>query len=305
MKRLPDDIFNTEADIESVKQYIEGQGFDYTYLDQKDISNLIRPRDPAAHKGTFGHALLIAGSEGKTGASVLACKAALRSGCGLVTALVPASAEIPLLCTLPEAMMIVRQDDQAGSVIDLSKFQAIGFGPGVGMKADNMLFHLLKETLQPVVIDADGLTLLSINPAWYQLLGSNKILTPHGGEFDRLTKNHKSAFERFKTQLQFSKTYQVNVLLKGRHTSITTPSGKVFFNITGNSGMATAGSGDVLTGIITSLLAQGYSAQTAAVLGAYLHGYAGDKAAHTKSKTSMMASDIIDGIPQFFKQFEK
>jgi hydroxyethylthiazole kinase-like uncharacterized protein yjeF len=172
------------------------------------------------------------------------------------------------------------------------------------MQVHNLLLHVLKDIKLPLVIDADGLTLLSQNPAWYSFLANNMVLTPHAGEFDRLTRKHASPFERFKTQLQFSKTYNVNLLLKGRYTSITTPGGKVYFNTTGNNGMATAGSGDVLTGIITSLLAQGYTAEDAAVLGAYLHGYAGDVMAEKRSRTSLIASDIIEGIGGFFKDFE-
>jgi len=304
MEKIPGDIFNGE-DVASVKKFIEEETNGFYFLSESEISELIRPRNPAGHKNVFGHALLIAGSEGKTGAAILTAKAALRTGCGLVTALIPGTAVIPLLSALPEAMSITKEEDEAAISIDLNGFQSIGFGPGVGMKAGNMLLHLLKDSQQPLVIDADGLTLLSQKTEWYQLLTQSMILTPHPGEFDRLTKKHESLFERFKTQLQFSKTYQVNVLLKGRYTSITTPGGKIYFNATGNSGMATAGSGDVLTGIITSLLAQGYTTEIAAALGAYLHGFAGDKAAEKMSKTAMIASDIIEAIPDFFKQFEK
>ena len=304
MKKILFDIFTGE-DIESVKKFMEENTTGVYFFDDSDISKLIRPRNPAAHKNVFGHSLIIAGSEGKTGAAILASKAALRAGCGLVTSLIPATAVIPLISVLPEAMCVVRLDNEAEVTMDLSAFQSIGFGPGVGMQAANMLSHLLRRWQQPLLIDADGLSLLSRNRDWYHLLTPNMVLTPHPGEFDRLTKPHASAFERFKTQQLFSKTYRVHVLVKGQHTSITTPTGHVYFNATGNSGMATAGSGDVLSGIITSLLAQEYSTEFAAVVGAYLHGYAGDKAAEEKSKTSMIASDIIEEIPAFFKQFEK
>lgn len=304
MKKIPFDIFSG-ADAKSVTQFIEKEANGICFVDESTISELIRPRNPAAHKNIFGHSLIIGGSEGKCGAAILASTAALRTGCGLVTALIPAAAVIPLLSTLPEAMSIVRNDDEEEITIDISRFQSVGFGPGIGMQAASMLSYLLRNQQKPLVIDADGLTLLSRNTDWYQLLAPNIILTPHPGEFDRLTKKHDSAFERFKTQLLFSKSHQVYVLLKGQHTTITSPNAKVYCNTTGNSGMATAGSGDVLTGIITSLLAQGYSPEIAAVLGAYLHGFAGDKAAEEKSMTSMIASDIIDGIPAFFKQYEK
>ena len=305
MNKLPEDIFGGEENNESVIQFLETNSTGYEYFEEADIHALIRPREVAAHKAVFGHALIIAGSEGKIGAAILTAKAALRTGCGLLTAWVPSNAVIPLLSALPEAMTMVRDDSAQINIPSLERFNAIGFGPGVGMQAGNSLWQLLENYPHPLVIDADGLTLLSQHRDTYQLLSPHMILTPHPGEFDRLTRSHVSVFERCKTQLAFSKQYHVTVLLKGRHTSITTPEGKIYFNATGNNGMATAGSGDVLTGIITSLLAQGYTTETAAVTGAYLHGYAGDRAAERVSKSSMIASDIIEGISSFFLAFEK
>lgn len=305
MKKLPDDIFGVKESIESIIQFLEKNSSGYEYFDDAAISALIKPRELAAHKGVFGHALIIAGSEGKSGAAILTAKAALRTGCGLLTAWVPSNAVIPLLSALPEAMTAVRDDSIQIDIPSLERFTAIGFGPGVGMQAGNTLFRLLENDRHPLVIDADGLTLFSLHRDKYTLLAPHIVLTPHPGEFDRLTKPHVSVFERCKTQLAFSKQYHVTVLLKGHYTSITTPEGKIFFNATGNNGMATAGSGDVLTGILTSLLAQGYTTETAAVMGAYLHGYAGDRAVERISKTSLIASDIIEGISSFFLAFEK
>lgn len=297
----PADIFPGD-NIPDIERFLREQATGYHSVNDEDIRKLIRPRDPAGHKGSFGHALVVAGSEGKAGAAILSCLATLRTGCGLLTAVVPASIQTPLLTVLPEAMTIVRNDD--ASLPELAKFQSIGFGPGVGMKASTLLDMVLLAK-KPTVIDADGLTLLSKHPEKYALLSPRIILTPHPAEFDRLTGTHDTAFARFKTQLAFSKQHNVIVLLKGRFTSIATPDGKVYFNTTGNSGMATAGSGDVLTGIITSLLAQGYETGAAAILGAWLHGYAGDRAAEKKSKTSLIASDIIEGIADSFLSFEK
>ena len=274
----------------------------YSFPDATVIAGLLKPRDPAAHKGDFGHALLIAGSEGKTGAALLASGAALRTGCGLLTAAIPENARTPLLTRLPEAMTMVRNDAAAGKT-DLSRFSAVGFGPGVGMDAVPWLELLLQQTALPLVIDADGLTLLSKQKAYYASLSPRILLTPHAGEFDRITQPHSSGLERFRTQLGFSKANQVYVLLKGQYTSITTPEGDVYFNTTGNSGMATAGSGDVLTGILCSLLAQGYAVRDAAILGAWLHGYAGDTMAAKRSQTALIASDIVDGIGEFFLRF--
>jgi NAD(P)H-hydrate epimerase len=278
-----------------------------TLLNSEYISTLIRKRKATGHKGTFGHTFIVAGSADKIGAAILSSTAALKSGCGLLTAAVPASAVTPLMCRLPEAMVLVRDAALDLTTIDLVKYDAIGFGPGVGVTKESaeLLFHILYQHQQPLVMDADGITLLAQNKSWFELLKPNIILTPHVGEFDRLTKKHTSHAARFETQLAFSKKHKVNILLKGHQTTITTADGKVFKNTTGNDGMATAGSGDVLTGIITSLCAQRYSPVEAACLGAYLHGYAGDVAAAKLSRTSMLASDIADGIAAFFKAFER
>jgi hydroxyethylthiazole kinase-like uncharacterized protein yjeF len=295
------DIFPAE-DITSVRQFFETAAAGYALVGDEEIDKHILPRDPYAHKGDFGHLLLVAGSEGKTGAAILSAKAAMRTGCGLLTALVPASAQAPLLTMLPEAMTITRQGNELPA---LNRYNAIGFGPGVGLDTAPMLRALLQQKEYPMVIDADGITVLSQQHDCYELLDSSVVLTPHAGEFDRLTQPHQSVFARCQTQLAFSRRYGVNVLLKGRYTSVSTPEGWFYINTTGNSGMATAGSGDVLTGIIASLLAQGYDTATAAILGAYLHGYAGDLMAKKLSKTSLLASDIIEGIPEFFLRYER
>jgi len=278
------------------------------YTTNENITALIKPRSPIAHKSNFGHALIIAGSLGKIGASILSSEAALRSGCGLVTSAIPESAIGALLIVLPEAMTLVRDDSKAFVFDDINKFNAVGFGPGVGLTEQSSI--LLKYLLMhhgkiPLVIDADGLTLLSQNPSWYSDLNTHVMLTPHPGEFDRLTHIHNSGEERFKTQLEFSHKNNVYVLLKGSNTCITGPNGKAYFNSTGNQGMATAGSGDVLTGIITSLCAQKYEVLDALRIGAFLHGYAGDIAAKEVSQTSLIASDIIMHISDFFLAFEK
>ncbi len=274
------------------------------YVDTDLISKLIQPRSPFGHKGTFGHALIIAGSEGKVGASLLSASAALRSGCGLLTAVIPSEAITAMHAYLPEAMVISTQEF---STVDLNKFDAIGIGPGLGV--DSNAYEILKLVMKieskALVIDADAINTISLNKGLLQKLNSKMLLTPHPGEFDRLTKKHKNEFDRFKTQQLFSEKYNVMVVLKGHHTSITSPNGDCYFNSTGNNGMATAGSGDVLTGIITSLCAQGYSVCDSAIIGVYLHGYAGDVAAAKNSKTSMIASDIVHNIGVFFKTFEK
>jgi len=268
------------------------------------IRTLIRPRPTEGHKGTFGHALIIAGSKGKMGAAILAAEAALRTGCGLVSVHITQKATIALLAHLPEAMIIPRKKKE--KLPALETFNAIGIGPGIGVndQSTQMLQTLLETYRKPMVIDADGITLLGTNRALYRLLNPQIILTPHPKEFDRLTQDHTTEQERLASQLKFAQSHQVIVVLKGHRTTVAFPDGSVFQNTTGNNGMATGGSGDVLTGIITSLLALGYLPQDAALLGVYLHGYSGDAAAQEQSEAAMIASDIIAGLKHFFLQYQ-
>ncbi|HEX7692433.1 MAG TPA: NAD(P)H-hydrate dehydratase [Sediminibacterium sp.] len=302
MQEIPSDIF-PGIDRKEVKRFLSKETAGYTFVSKEWICRHTLPRDAAGHKHDFGHTCIIAGSEGKGGAAILCARAALRTGCGLVTAWVPKNVQQALLVALPEAMTLVR-DPQENVVPDLARFQSVGFGPGVGMDAGSILVRLLQENC-PLVIDADGITLLSQNRELYPLLSERIVLTPHAGEFDRMTHAHASVWERVHTQIRFSRQYQVTVLLKGRYTSVTSPDGKIFFNTTGNSGMATAGSGDVLTGIVASLLAQGYELPDAAVMAAYLHGTAGDMAAARISSAGLIASDIAEEIGKWGQWIEK
>lgn len=270
-----------------------------TYLlHEHNIESIIKPRMSFGHKGTFGHACIYAGSRGKVGAAILSLKAALRSGCGLVSGVVPQCAEIPIHSNLPEAMLVLDASNEKLTQLNtkLENYSAIGIGPGIGIdkETENVLKVIIQNHSSPIVIDADGINILSENKTWFHFLKEQTILTPHPKEFDRLTDIHNNTLERYRSQLSFSKKYGVYVVLKGHHTMITTPSGQTFINTTGNSGMATAGSGDVLTGIITGLLAQGYSCLHAACIGVYMHGKAGDEAAKHKSEFSLIASDIIE-----------
>jgi len=194
-------------------------------------------------------------------------------------------------------------------LIDLPKlegFNAIGIGPGIGTEKDtaNVLKRLLQDTKAKLVIDADGLNILSENKTWLSFLPKGTILTPHPKEFERLVGSWENSFERMELQQEFSKKYGVVVACKGAHTTITTPSGQIFFNSTGNAGMATAGSGDVLTGIILGLLAQGYAPETAAVMGVWLHGAAADRALEAQAKESLIATDIIAYLQGAFRYLE-
>jgi ADP-dependent NAD(P)H-hydrate dehydratase / NAD(P)H-hydrate epimerase len=276
----------------------------FYFLEKKDIQNLFRPRDKFTHKGSFGHALLIAGSFGKIGAAVLSAKAALRSGLGLLTVLVPSKGYDILQTAIPEAMCTCGQDPFVWvDSPDLKPFSAIGIGPGIGTdeRSANALKCLLKELKQPLVLDADALNILAAHTNLWSLVPKDSIITPHPGEFKRLAGAWKNDFERLEIQRALAREKQVIIVLKGAHTSIAYPDGRVFFNSTGNSGMATAGSGDVLTGILTALLAQGYPPTEAALVGVYLHGLAGNQCLDTQTKESMIASDIIGQLGKAFK----
>ncbi|MEO6584073.1 MAG: NAD(P)H-hydrate dehydratase [Ferruginibacter sp.] len=274
-------------------------------INEKLIKSLLQPRLAAGHKGTFGHSLIVAGDTNTPGAAILTAMATLKSGCGLVTALVSGSSGSPLLCHLPEAMIKIRKSAADLTGLELAKYQAIVFGPGLGKSADKkkMLQHLLNQVSIPLVLDADGLNILSENKAWYKRLHANIVLTPHPLEFARLLGTRKPGKDLKEKQMQFARQYNVNIVLKGPDTTVATP-WACYKNTTGNNGMATAGSGDVLAGIITSLCAQGYSAVNAAITGVFIHGFAGDVAAQKKSMHSMVATDIINGISAFFKQYE-
>jgi len=274
-------------------------------VEEMDIASLIPVRDKFAHKGNFGHALLIAGSRGKAGAAVLAAKACLRSGAGLLTVHIPACGEIILQTSIPEAMIEIDNDyDYISRLELLTKYNAIGIGPGIGCngKTAEVLSQLFENSKQPLVIDADAINLLSQNERLQQALPANSILTPHAGEFDRLAGTSENAYDRLEKACQWAKRHKVYIILKGAYTAICTPDKECFFNSTGNPGMATAGSGDVLTGIILGLLAQSYSPLNAALTGVFLHGLAGDIAAGEKSQESLIASDIIENLGHAFKK---
>ena len=235
----------------------------------------------------------------------MSAKAALRSGVGLLTTHVPACGLDIMQVGVPEAMCSV--DSSSDFLIDLPKFEAysaIGIGPGVGTEKDtaNVLKRLLQDAKVRLVIDADGLNILSENKTWLNFIPRGTVLTPYPKEFERLAGSFDNSIDRLELQLQFSKKYGVVTVLKGAHTSVTTPAGQSFFNSTGNSGMATAGSGDVLTGIILGLLAQGYSPEVASIMGVWLHGSAGDAAVRSETKESLIASDIIDNLSLAYQE---
>lgn len=266
------------------------------FVTSKDIH--IQRRHDFSHKGTFGHALLVSGSYGKMGAAILASRSCLTTGCGLLTTHVPSSGNIILQIAVPEAMTDIDEHERCTSSIPhTEKYSAIGIGPGLGTEQAtiNAIRSFLMNNSKPTVIDADALNIIAQNDDLWKYIRPNTILTPHPGEFDRLTTKHKTCYERFLSQIALSQKTSCVIVLKGRYTTITTPEGNIYFNSTGNPGMATAGSGDVLTGMITSLLAQGYAPIEAAKIGVFLHGQAGDTSA-LRSQETVTASDIINCI---------
>lgn len=273
-------------------------------LDESTIRKLFQPRQRFSHKGSFGHALLVGGSYGKMGAMVLAAKACLAAGAGLTTALIPACGYTVLQTAVPEAMVLVDEEERFLATLpsDIEKFTAIGIGPGMGTtpESQHLLSYLLKRYRKPLVIDADGLNCLSLNKEWLSLLPPHSILTPHPKEFDRLFGEHEDDFCRMNTAIQKAKELQVIIVLKSHHSLIAFPDDAPSFNSTGNAGMAKGGSGDVLTGILTALLAQGYAPQDAARLGVYLHGLAADEAVKEMSMEALLPSHLIQYLSNVF-----
>ena len=285
------------------QQAIDSAETPFSLTEKRDLARLVKPRPWFAHKGTFGHALLTAGSYQMSGAAVLASRACLHTGCGLLTAHVPQSAYQIMQTAVPEAILNIDDSQMEYSAADrLQRFSAIGIGPGIVQSdaARNGLAQLLQNCTAPMVLDADALNIIAANQDLFKLLKPNTILTPHPGEFDRLTHRHTSGYERLQTQIDLARQHNIIIVLKGAFTSVAMPDGTVRFNSTGNAGMATAGSGDVLTGIILSLLAQGNSAADAAVLGVYVHGMAGDIAARANGQEYVTASEIVNNIGKAF-----
>ncbi len=276
----------------------------YRTLELPEVKGLLPVRKEFAHKGTCGHALLIAGSYGMMGAALLAGEAALRGGTGLVTLHIPRFGYQIIQTAFPEAIVSMDPSDILFSTPpDLAPYSAIGVGPGLGMKPNTGkgLKNLLESVRVPLVIDADGLNLLAAHPEWTGLLPEGSVLTPHPREFDRLAGESENAYQRHLKQREFARKHRVVVILKGAHTGIAAPDGRYWFNTTGNPGMATGGSGDVLTGLLTGLLAQGMDPLDAALAGVYLHGLAGDIALRDSSEEALIAGDITACLGRAFR----
>lgn len=292
-------------DIQLKQSFIDSVPSAYSILEESEVRSLVKPRKRFAHKGTFGHGLLIAGSYGMAGASILSAKACLKSGIGLLTVHVPIHNHDLLQVTVPEA--IVHTDIQEryfAQPTHLNKYSALAIGPGLGREEDTAL--AMMEQIQgsnlPIVLDADAINILSTHRNWLSRLPKRCILTPHLGELERLIGKCLDTYERLIKVKELASYLQSYIIVKGAWTCIVTPEGNFHFNPTGNPGMATGGSGDVLTGILLGLLAQGYSREEACKLGVYVHGMAGDIAAEEKTEISMTANDIIEALPIAWKK---
>lgn len=295
------------VDIGLSKHYI-GQAETTSYLlSKRYLKRIFKNRSTFDHKGRFGHALLIAGSYGKMGAAVLASRAALRSGTGLLTVHCPRQGYTILQAAVPEAMVSVDEaDDYFTRVPEPHAYKAIGVGPGIGTNpmVTKALAQLMERYKKPIVLDADALNIISANPALQAIIPEGSILTPHPGEFRRLVGDWKNDFDRLERQRELAANLKSVIIVKGAYSSIAAPSGEVFFNNTGNPGMAKGGSGDALTGILTALVARGYSSVEAAQLGCWVHGLAGDLAMHETGVEGLITTDLIEKIPHALRALQ-
>ena len=291
------------VDIGLSSHYINTIEAIHHYVVRKEIRRRLKPLSKFDHKGDNGKALLIAGSYGKMGACILAARATLRSGIGLLTLHVPKFGNDIVQAAVPEAMTSIDKHKELFTTAgDLASYDVIGIGPGLGMDPETIKgIRSVLESGKPMVIDADALNILASHEELLAYIPKGSILSPHPKEFERLAGSWKDDFERLEKQQRFSAKINAIVILKGAHTSITSPDGKVYFNSTGNPGMAKGGNGDALTGILTSLLAQNHSSLDAALIGVFVHGLAGDLAARERGMRSLIASDLIEFLPHAFK----
>ncbi len=293
-------------DIGLSEEYVRRTHSSCWMTEEKEILDLIKPRPTFAHKGIMGHAMLFAGSYGMAGAAILATKAAFRTGAGKVTLHTPLCNNDILQVAVPEAVLHHDGDDTAFTeMADTNDYDAVAMGPGLGQREETAiaLMSQIRRTGCPMVLDADALNILSNHRAWLSQLPRDLVMTPHPAEFDRIVgTTSNGCYDRLAKAREWSEKLGAYIILKGHYSALCCPDGETIINPTGNAGMATAGSGDVLTGIITGLLARGYSRRAAAVLGMYIHGLAGDLAAQDLGEESLMAGDIIDYLPKAFRK---
>ena len=286
-------------DIELNANAIDSTPADYYLIEKEDVRNMLKPRDPFINKYDNGTLLLIAGSYGMMGAAILAARGAQRIGAGLVTVHAPASANTIMQTSCPEALFEADESDICTTIINSKRrFSVVALGPGMGTSDETIdaVDHFLKNYRKPCLLDADALNCIAARPMLLRSIPKGSIITPHTGEFDRLFGKSVTDEERLKRAINQSKMYNITIVLKGHYTMMRRPDGKVSINSSGTPGMATAGSGDVLTGMIAGLISQGYSPDNSVWMGVYIHGRAGDLAAQKLGQNSLIASDIINNI---------
>ena len=285
---------------------IAQQESNYEWVTATYFQNRIQKRNKFSHKGTFGHVKIVAGSLGKIGAAILSSKAALRTGAGLVTAEIPYCGYTAMQTANPEVMVIPNGEKHLDKRIDLNDYH-IAIGPGIGINEDTEkeTIRLISRTTEPLVIDADALNILAEHKEDWDKIPRFSILTPHPKELSRWIGHWKNDFEKLELTANLAEELGIYIIIKGAYTTTVTPKRNFFFNSSGNPGMATAGSGDVLTGILIALLAQGYSSEISCLLGTYLHGCAGDLVALEKGEPAVIASDIIENLGKAYLQLTK
>ncbi len=285
-------------------EYIKKVDVNNYFLTVKDCKGFLKSRNKFDHKGKFGHGLLIAGGYGKMGAAVLASKAGLKAGAGLITTHIPSKGNDILQSSVPAGIVSIDKNEKVFSEVpDLTSYNAVAVGPGIGqeMETQKALKLLIQNTGLPIIFDADAINILGENKTWIPFIPKHSIYTPHPKEFERLIGTSYNNFDQNEMQRKFSIKHQAYVILKGAHTVISCPDGSCYFNSTGNPGMATGGSGDVLTGILLGLKAQGYSSLETCLLGVYLHGLAGDIAFEKWGLESLVAGNITHNLGKAFK----
>lgn len=293
-------------DIDLSNVYTDTADTEYFVIDGDLIESIFIPRNEFSHKGTFGKAVIIGGSYGKIGAAVLATKSALKTGAGLTFTLAPECGYEILQTSCPEAMFI-KGGEELITNFEIDNDLTCGIGPGLGThpETEKSLLDFLKNYTKPLILDADALNIISKDPKNLKLIPKESIITPHPKEFERLFRSTENSFNRLELARKKAKELDIYMVLKDHHTQVITPQGKVFYNITGNAGLAKGGSGDILTGILTSLLAQGYSQEQTCILGVWLHGRAADFTSEKHSKESMLPTDVIDEFGNVFEELNR
>lgn len=294
-------------DIGLSESFVENLDTPFFVSQKETLKKILAIRSAESHKGNYGHSLIIAGSNGKIGAALLSVNACLHSGTGLLSALIPECGYDIIQSNVPEAMVLTSKKNHIGGSLPKARFNAVGVGPGLGTESETKEFirQLITSTNYSLVLDADALNCLSEMPDLLSNIPSGTVLTPHPKEFDRLFGTHSYSYDRIQTMRCKAQELKATIILKGQYTAVCSPDGDVWFNITGNPGMATGGSGDVLTGVITALIAQGISSFDAARLGVYLHGLAADIALNEQSEESLSATNIIHSLGKAFKYYHE